>query len=58
MVQFRSGQREIGLEAQRLLKLIPRLPEAVSLDQTDPGITNVHSGAQASASDGTSYSTW
>lgn len=29
-----------------------------SLDQTDPGITNVHSGAQATASDGTSYSTW
>ena len=29
-----------------------------SLDQTDPGITNVHSGAQESATDGTSYSTW
>ncbi|HEY0308952.1 MAG TPA: prepilin-type N-terminal cleavage/methylation domain-containing protein [Acidobacteriaceae bacterium] len=29
-----------------------------SLDQTDPGITNVHSGAQATAADGTSYSTW
>jgi len=29
-----------------------------SLDQTDPGITNVHSGAQESASDGSSYSTW
>jgi general secretion pathway protein G len=29
-----------------------------SLDQTDPGITNVHSGAQQLATDGTSYSTW
>ena len=29
-----------------------------SLDQTDPGITNVHSGAQELATDGTSYSTW
>jgi general secretion pathway protein G len=29
-----------------------------SLDQTDPGISNVHSGAQELASDGTSYSTW
>jgi len=29
-----------------------------SLDQTDPGITNVHSGAQESATDGSSYSTW
>jgi len=29
-----------------------------SLDQTDPGITDVHSGAQATASDGSSYSQW
>lgn len=29
-----------------------------SVDQTDPGIGDVHSGAQQSASDGTSYSTW
>jgi len=29
-----------------------------NLDQTDPGITNVHSGAQESATDGSSYSTW
>jgi len=29
-----------------------------NLDQTDPGITNVHSGAQDMATDGTSYSTW
>jgi len=28
------------------------------LDQTDPGIDNVHSGAQETASDGSSYSTW
>jgi general secretion pathway protein G len=28
------------------------------LDQTDPGIDNVHSGAQDAASDGSSYSTW
>ncbi len=28
------------------------------LNQTDPGITNVHSGAQELAMDGTSYSTW
>jgi general secretion pathway protein G len=29
-----------------------------NLDQTDPGITNVHSGAQESATDGTSYGSW
>lgn len=27
-------------------------------DQTDPGITDVHSGSTESASDGTQYSTW
>ncbi len=30
----------------------------MSLDQTQPGIDDVHSGAQMTASDGTSYSTW
>jgi general secretion pathway protein G len=30
----------------------------MSLDQTESGIDDVHSGAQMSASDGTSYSTW
>ncbi|MBS1822900.1 MAG: prepilin-type N-terminal cleavage/methylation domain-containing protein [Acidobacteria bacterium] len=29
-----------------------------SLDQTEAGINDVHSGAQGAASDGTSYSTW
>ncbi len=29
-----------------------------SLDQTDSGIGDVHSGAQMLASDGTSYNTW
>jgi general secretion pathway protein G len=29
-----------------------------SLDQTEPGITDVHSGAQGVAGDGSSYSTW
>jgi len=29
-----------------------------NLDQTDPGISDVHSGAQELAMDGTSYSTW
>lgn len=29
-----------------------------SIDQTDSGIDDVHSGAQLTASDGTSYSTW
>lgn len=29
-----------------------------SVDQTDSGIDDVHSGAQANALDGTSYSTW
>jgi general secretion pathway protein G len=29
-----------------------------SLDQTDPGIDNVHSGSQESGSDGQPYSTW
>lgn len=28
------------------------------LDQTDPGIDNVHSGAQESSTDGGSYSSW
>ena len=30
----------------------------MSIDQTEPGIDDVHSGAQETASDGTSYSTW
>ncbi len=30
----------------------------MSLDQTESGIDDVHSGAQMTASDGTSYSTW
>jgi general secretion pathway protein G len=29
-----------------------------TVDQTDSGIDDVHSGAQANALDGTSYSTW
>jgi general secretion pathway protein G len=29
-----------------------------SLDQTDPGIDNVHSGSQETGSDGQSYSSW
>ena len=29
-----------------------------SLDQTDPGIDDVHSGSQESGSDGQAYSTW
>ena len=29
-----------------------------SIDQTDSGINDVHSGAQMTASDGTSYNTW
>ncbi len=30
----------------------------MSIDQTQPGIDDVHSGAQQSASDGSSYSSW
>jgi general secretion pathway protein G len=30
----------------------------MSLDQTEPGIDDVHSGAQMTASDGTSYNAW
>ena len=30
----------------------------MSLDQTESGINDVHSGSQETASDGTSYSTW
>ena len=30
----------------------------MSLDQTETGIDDVHSGAQQTASDGTSYNTW
>ncbi|HVH86001.1 MAG TPA: prepilin-type N-terminal cleavage/methylation domain-containing protein [Terriglobales bacterium] len=29
-----------------------------SLDQTEPGITDVHSGASGTGSDGTPYNTW
>ncbi len=29
-----------------------------SLDQTEPGIDDIHSGAQLTASDGTAYNTW
>jgi len=29
-----------------------------SIDQTDPGIDDVHSGAQMTGNDGTSYNTW
>jgi general secretion pathway protein G len=29
-----------------------------SLDQTDPGMDDVHSGSQETGSDGTAYSTW
>ncbi|HLW52365.1 MAG TPA: prepilin-type N-terminal cleavage/methylation domain-containing protein [Candidatus Angelobacter sp.] len=29
-----------------------------SLDQTQPGITDVHSGSNLTASDGTAYNTW
>ncbi|HTH52644.1 MAG TPA: prepilin-type N-terminal cleavage/methylation domain-containing protein [Edaphobacter sp.] len=29
-----------------------------SIDQTEPGISDVHSGAQEVASDGTNYSSW
>jgi general secretion pathway protein G len=30
----------------------------MSLDQTESGIDDVHSGAQITAADGTSYSAW
>jgi general secretion pathway protein G len=30
----------------------------ISLDQTEPGISNVHSGSNLVGSDGTRYSTW
>jgi general secretion pathway protein G len=29
-----------------------------SLDQTEPGITDVHSGSSLTGSDGTAYSSW
>ncbi len=29
-----------------------------TIDETDPGIDDVHSGAQETSSDGTAYSTW
>jgi general secretion pathway protein G len=29
-----------------------------SIDETEPGIDNVHSGAQETSSEGTAYSTW
>jgi general secretion pathway protein G len=31
---------------------------AISLDQTDTGITDVHSGSNGTSSEGTAYSTW
>jgi general secretion pathway protein G len=30
----------------------------ITTDQTEPGITDVHSGAQQTSSEGTAYSTW
>ena len=30
----------------------------ITTDQTEPGITDIHSGAQQTPSEGTSYSTW
>jgi general secretion pathway protein G len=30
----------------------------MTVDQTEPGITDVHSGAQITAADGTGYNTW
>jgi general secretion pathway protein G len=30
----------------------------MSIDQTEPGINDVHSGAQETSSEGTAYSTW
>ena len=30
----------------------------MSVDQQDPGITDVHSASSGTASDGTAYSTW
>jgi general secretion pathway protein G len=30
----------------------------ISLDQTESGINDVHSGSQQTSIDGTSYSTW
>lgn len=30
----------------------------VSVDQSQPGITDVHSGSEATGSDGTAYNTW
>ena len=54
------------------LKMVPRDPMTssndtwqtvqedvmMSIDQTQPGITDVHSGSNGTASDGTTYSTW
>lgn len=38
---------------------VPATDDSVqSLDQTDPGITDVHSGSSESGSDGQPYSTW
>ena len=30
----------------------------ITTDQTEPGITDIHSGAQQTSSEGTAYSTW
>ena len=54
------------------LKMLPRDPMTnsagtwqtvqedvmMSVDQTQPGITDVHSGSNSTASDGTAYSSW
>ena len=38
---------------------VPAQDDTLStIDQTEPGIDDVHSGAQATASDGSSYATW
>ena len=38
---------------------VPEQSDSLStVDQTEPGIDDVHSGAQQTASDGTAYNTW
>ncbi len=44
---------------QRTDTWVPSQSDMMStLDQTESGINDVHSGAQMSSSDGSSYSTW
>ncbi len=56
---LRSLIDQYTLDKQRAPQsLVEQEDVALSVDQTQPGITDVHSGSNLTSSDGTAYSTW